>query len=118
VLQEYNILMSSFLKFHSNYKYFQGNTMTKVFFYFSILFFLFFCYSHFAHAEETITIVPGSSDFSIFLLCIVNYFFQNSRKLAESNQCFLLITFRNIYAPTMKDFVYLDLHQKILILPY
>ncbi len=56
--------MSSFLKFHSNYKYFQGNTMTKVFFYCSILFFLFFCYSHFAHTEEIITIVPGSSDSS------------------------------------------------------
>jgi plastocyanin len=38
--------------------------MTKVFFYFSILFFLFSCYSHFAHAEEIITIVPGSSDSS------------------------------------------------------
>ena len=56
--------MSSFLKFHSNYKYFQVNKMTKVFFYFSILFFLFSCYSHFAHAEEIITIVPGSSDSS------------------------------------------------------
>ena len=38
--------------------------MTKVFFYFSILFFLFSCYSHFVHAEEIITIVPGSSDSS------------------------------------------------------
>ena len=56
--------MSSFLKFHSNDKYFQVNKMTKVFFYFSILFFLVSCYSHFAHAEEIITIVPGSSDSS------------------------------------------------------
>ena len=64
MLQEYNILMSSFLKFHSNYKYFQVNKMTKVFFSFLILFFLFSCYSHFAHAEEIITIVPGSSDSS------------------------------------------------------
>ncbi len=38
--------------------------MTKVFFYCSILFFLFSCYSHFANAEEIITIVPGSSDSS------------------------------------------------------
>ena len=38
--------------------------MTKVFFYCSISFFLFSCYSHFAHAEEIITIVPGSSDSS------------------------------------------------------
>ena len=64
MFQEYNISMSSFLKFHSNDKYFQVNKMTKVFFYFSILFFLFSCYSHFAHAEEIITIVPGSSDSS------------------------------------------------------
>ena len=35
-----------------------------MFFYCSILFFLFSCYSHFAHAEEIITIVPGSSDSS------------------------------------------------------
>ena len=53
--------MSSFLKFHSNDKYFQVNKMTKVFFSFLISFFLFSCYSHFAHAEEIITIVPGSS---------------------------------------------------------
>ena len=33
-------------------------------FYFSFLIFLFSCYSHFAHAEEIITIVPGSSDSS------------------------------------------------------
>ncbi len=38
--------------------------MTKVFCYFSILFFLFYCCSYFAHAEEIITIVPGSSDSS------------------------------------------------------
>lgn len=39
--------------------------MTNVlFFSFSILFFLFSCYSHFAHAEEIITMVPGSSDSS------------------------------------------------------
>ena len=39
--------------------------MTNVlFFSFSILFFLFSCYLHFAHAEEIITIVPGSSDSS------------------------------------------------------
>ena len=56
--------MSSFLKFHSNYKYFQVNKMTKVFFSFSILFFLVSCYSHFVHAEEIITIVFGSSDSS------------------------------------------------------
>ena len=56
--------MSSFLKLHSNDKYFQVNKMTKVFFYFSILFFLVSCCSYFAHAEEIITIVPGSSDSS------------------------------------------------------
>jgi plastocyanin len=38
--------------------------MIKMFIYISILFFLFSCYSHFAHAEEIITIVPGSSDSS------------------------------------------------------
>ena len=38
--------------------------MTKVFFSFSILFFLVSCYSHFVHAEEIITIVFGSSDSS------------------------------------------------------
>jgi plastocyanin len=64
VFQEYNISMSLFLKFHSNDKYFQVNKMTKVFFYCSISLFLFSCYSHFAHAEEIITIVPGSSDSS------------------------------------------------------
>ena len=56
--------MSSFLKLHSNDKYVQVNKMTKVFFYFSILFFLFSCNSYFVHAEEIITIVPGSSDSS------------------------------------------------------
>ena len=56
--------MSSFLKLHSNDKYFQVNKMTKVFFYFSILIFLVSCCSYFAHAEEIITIVPGSSDSS------------------------------------------------------
>ena len=35
-----------------------------LFFYFSILFFLFSFDSHFAHSEEIITIVPGSSDSS------------------------------------------------------
>ena len=38
--------------------------MTKMFFYFLILFFLFSCCSYIAHAEEIITIVPGSSDSS------------------------------------------------------
>jgi len=56
--------MSSFLKLHSNDKYFQVNKITKVFFYFSILIFLVSCCSFFAHAEEIITIVPGSSDSS------------------------------------------------------
>ena len=56
--------MSSFLKFHSNDKYLQVDKMTKVFFYFPILFFLFSCCSYFAYAEEIITIVPGSSDSS------------------------------------------------------
>ena len=35
-----------------------------LFFSFLIMFFLFSCYSHFAHAEEIITIVPGASDSS------------------------------------------------------
>ena len=35
-----------------------------LFFSFLIMFFLFSCYSHFVHAEEIITIVPGSSDSS------------------------------------------------------
>ena len=57
--------MSSALKFHSNGKYFHlHKTINVLFFSFSILFFLFSCYSHFVHAEEIITIVPGSSDSS------------------------------------------------------
>ena len=64
MLQEYNISMSSLLKFQIYYKDFQANKILKVFCYFSILFFLFYCCSYFAHAEEIITIVPGSSDSS------------------------------------------------------
>jgi plastocyanin len=47
--------------FHSNRYYFSLNI---IFFSFSILFLLFSFYSHFAYAEEIITIVPGSSDSS------------------------------------------------------
>jgi plastocyanin len=65
VLQEYDIGMFSFLKFHSNEKFFQLNRMSSMlFFSFLILFFLFSCYSHFVNAEEIITIVPGASDSS------------------------------------------------------
>jgi plastocyanin len=56
--------MSSLLKFQIYYKDFQANKILKVFCYFSILSFLFYCCSYFAHAEEIITIVPGSSDSS------------------------------------------------------
>ena len=65
MLQEYITLMSSALKFYSNEKYFQVNKMTNLLlFSFLFLFFLFSCYLHYAHAEEIITIVPGSSDSS------------------------------------------------------
>jgi len=37
---------------------------TMLFFSFLILFFLFSCFSHFVHAEEIVTIVPGASDSS------------------------------------------------------
>jgi plastocyanin len=50
---------------HNNEKYFHLNKRSNVlFFSFLILFFLFSCYSHFVHAEEIITIVPGASDSS------------------------------------------------------
>ena len=63
--QEYNTLMFSNLKFYKNGNYFHLNKMTNMlFFSFSILFLLFSFYSYFAHAEEIITIVPGSSDSS------------------------------------------------------
>jgi plastocyanin len=65
VLQEFDIGMFSFLKFHSTEKYFRLNRMSSMFFFsFLILFFLFSCYSHFVNAEEIITIVPGASDSS------------------------------------------------------
>ncbi|MGZ5491162.1 MAG: cupredoxin domain-containing protein [Nitrososphaeraceae archaeon] len=57
--------MFSALKFQrSNEKYFQLNTMSNVLFFSFLIFFLFSCYSHFVHAEDIITIVPGASDSS------------------------------------------------------
>jgi plastocyanin len=57
--------MFSNLKFYTNGNYFQLNKMTNMlFFSFFILILLFSFYSYFAHAEEIITIVPGSSDSS------------------------------------------------------
>lgn len=53
--------MFSGLNFHSNRNYFSLNI---IFFSFSILFLLFSFYQQSAYAEEIITIVPGSSDFS------------------------------------------------------